>query len=43
MKIFDATLPNGQVISVNAATAGAVRRLMRETYRVTPISVVQVA
>ena len=42
MKIFEATLPNGQIIQVNAKTAGAVRRLMRETYRLTPISVVQV-
>ena len=42
MKIFEATLPTGQVVQVNAATAGAVRRLMRETYRLTPVSVVQV-
>lgn len=42
MKIFEATLPNGYVVSVNAATPGAVRRMIRETWGMTPTTVVAV-
>lgn len=42
MKIFEATLPNGYVVSVNAATPGAVRRMMREQFGMTPTAVVKV-